>query len=64
MTEKIPIDAGAPDWNRLLADEAAINRMVARLLREISLETGAVEIAGEWDARNLVRDLVREAGAE
>ena len=61
MVDNIPIDAGAPSWNTLLADEAAVTRMADRLLAEISSETGAIEIAGPWDARTLVRDLIRAA---
>ena len=60
MADNIPIDAGAP-WKQLLADDAAINRMVDRLLAEISLERGSVEISGPGDARALVQDLIRAA---
>jgi hypothetical protein len=63
MQEHIP-SAGAPDWSVLLTDEAAIDRMTSRLLAEISLESGAVDIAGPWEARAFVKALILAAGQE
>jgi hypothetical protein len=40
MQDKIPNNAGAPDWlTALLADEAAMDRMAYRLLAEVSART-------------------------
>lgn len=59
MQDKIPNNAGAPDWlTALLADEAAMDRMAYRLLAEVSLETGVVHLGGPWDARQLVREVL------
>ena len=54
--------AGAPDWGDPKV-EAAISRMADRLMAEISLESGAVEIAGPWQARDLIKSLILAAAA-
>ena len=64
MQDKIPKNAGAPDWlNTLLADEAAMDRMAYRLLAEISLETGTIHLGGPWDARQVVREVLEASVA-
>ncbi len=45
----------------LLADDAAIDRMAARLLAEISIETGVIHLATRCSARQLVREALEAA---
>jgi len=53
--------AGAPDWNALLADDAAIDRMAARLLAEVFPATGDVGVVSLDSARCLVVSLLDSA---
>lgn len=48
-------------WMELLDDKAAMGRMASCLLAETSVSSGAVYIAGPWDADSLAERLVRAA---
>ena len=47
--------------DEILRDEAAMTRMVDRLLAEVSLESGDVGVSGPSSARQLLEDLLTAA---
>ena len=60
-TTNEPVPDGAPDWNALLQDEAAINRMAQYLCDQISAEAGGIPLGGLWEARAVVREMIESA---
>lgn len=60
-------ETGAPEttkWLDLLADEAAIDRMVCHLMERVSEEIDALSIPSPERARDLIEDLILAAAGK
>jgi hypothetical protein len=61
IKSRLTPEADAPEYEKLLADEAAIGRMAACLVTYYSEELGGIPLATEETAKDLVRSLLAAA---